>query len=35
MDLLVGEVPELANGLSLSTAVPSENLSGVWVTIHG
>jgi hypothetical protein len=25
---------ELANGLILGTAVPSQDLSGAWVTIH-
>jgi hypothetical protein len=28
-------VYELANGLRLGTAVPSQNLSGVWVTMCG
>jgi hypothetical protein len=36
-DLLVGMVPSLrlANGLRLGTAVPSEDLSGAWVIVHG
>jgi hypothetical protein len=34
-DLLVGIVPELANGLRLGTAVPSQDLSGAWVTVRG
>jgi hypothetical protein len=34
-DLLVGIVPELANGLRLSTAVLSHNLSRAWVTVRG
>jgi hypothetical protein len=37
-DLLEGVVPklgELANGLRLSTEVPSHDLSGVWVTFRG
>jgi hypothetical protein len=37
-DLLVGvvhEFVELANGLRLSTEVPSQDLSGVWVTVQG
>jgi hypothetical protein len=34
-DLLVCLVLELANGLRLGTTVPSQDLSGVWVTIHG
>jgi hypothetical protein len=34
-DLLVGVVPELANGLRLGTIVLSQDLSGAWVTIHG
>jgi hypothetical protein len=37
-DLLEGMVPELnelANGLRLSTEVPSHHLSGVWVTFQG
>jgi hypothetical protein len=29
------QVHELANGLRLDTAVPSHDLSGAWVTIHG
>jgi hypothetical protein len=32
---LVGIVHELANGQRLGTMVPSQNLSGAWVTIHG
>jgi hypothetical protein len=28
-------VCELANGLRLGTTVPSQDLSGTWVTIHG
>jgi hypothetical protein len=35
-DLLEGMVPELgevANSLRLSTKVPSQNLSGVWITL--
>jgi hypothetical protein len=28
-------VHELANGLRLGTAVPSQDLSGAWVTVHG
>jgi hypothetical protein len=28
-------VRELANGLKLGTAVPSQDLSGAWVTIRG
>jgi hypothetical protein len=37
-DLLVGMVHEfvdLANGLRLSTEVPSQDLSGVWITVRG
>jgi hypothetical protein len=35
-DLLEGIIPELdelANGLRLNTKVPSQDLSGTWVTI--
>jgi hypothetical protein len=32
---LAGAVLELANGLRLGTAVPSQELSGVWVTVWG
>jgi hypothetical protein len=34
-DLVVGVVPELANGLRLGTVVPSQYLSGARVTVHG
>jgi hypothetical protein len=34
-DLLVCLVLKLANGLRLGTTVPSQDLSGVWVTVHG
>jgi hypothetical protein len=34
-DLLVGVVLELANGLRLGTTVPSQDLSGGWVTVRG
>jgi hypothetical protein len=37
-DLLVGmvhEFVELANGLRLSIEVPSQDLSGAWVTVWG
>jgi hypothetical protein len=34
-DLLVSVVPELANGLRLSTVVLSQDLSGAWVTVRG
>jgi hypothetical protein len=34
-NLLVGEAPELANDLRLSTVVPSQDLSGAWITFRG
>jgi hypothetical protein len=36
-DLLEGVIPgldELANGLRLNTEVPSQDLSGAWVTVR-
>jgi hypothetical protein len=32
---VVPELSELANGLRLSTEVPSQDLSGVWITFRG
>jgi hypothetical protein len=34
-DLLVGIILELASSLTLGTVVPSQDLSGAWVTICG
>jgi hypothetical protein len=34
-DMLESVVPELANGLRLSTEVTSQGLSGAWVIIQG
>jgi hypothetical protein len=32
-DMLEGVVPELANGLRLSTEMLSQDLNGAWVTV--